>query len=287
MTENVVPAETPEEKTYFDSQGQQPLEKPEPPPEKDTLEMDAEFKQEEKPQVRKVVPLAALHEERKARQALEKQAQEWALERQRYSERMSKLEQMFQQQNAPKAPEKDQDPIGYFDHKTGNVESDLKATKEQLNQLVQQQTQAQREQQFMQWYSNQAREFVKEAPDFGDAYEHFITSWKEEIAEYGLSDPNIALAELRRIERQIVETAARSGLNPARAIYNAAKKRGYGGKKASDAEKMETLQKGTQAAKSLTGGGSPENPPSVKDLLEMSDEDFDKNFDKVMNPRRR
>lgn len=162
------------------------------------------------------VPLKALQEERQKRSEAERRAAE---NERRITEMMARMEQI-QQQLAPQTPEPtppdpETDPIGA-----------LKFQNERLQKLQEEARQQAYEQQLNVVAYRAAVEFKAQAPDYPDAYQYAIKSRAAELSAIGTPDhaiPDI----LRREEMNLIATAHQNGRNPAQAIYEFAKARGY------------------------------------------------------------
>jgi hypothetical protein len=234
------------------------------------------------PEVKKVVPLAALHEERRARQELQRQIAErdrvHAEQMQRINQRLETL--MPQQQ----VPARDTDPVGYLEH------SQTQAMQQAVQQAVQpfmqaQQEQAQRQQQ--EQYVNGLREAVRSSaealrqttPDVEDAGNFVINQRARELMVLGAPE-HVAKVKASQELDQLLMQWAHNQMNPAETAYEFAKARGYMPKaqqQATPAEKIAAQQKGVTAARSLGGGGAPNaGKLTAEALANMSDEEFSK-----------
>lgn len=239
---------------------------------KTEAEKKAEEKAEGKPEAKAeapekkvdTVPHAALHEERERRKELQRQLQEQA-------DRTAKMEERFSQfikVAAPPAPAEEPDPLTRID----NLENKLSQT---LSAADQERKQQHEEQQFVNRYRASAEAFLKDRPDFAEAYQYLLNDRKSELELIGLS-PTEVTKELIANERTIAENAYRAERNPAQVLYEMAKKRGYGASasaapapKAED--KIEQLDKGLKAAKSLGSGGSKPDSGAVWEGLSLAD----------------
>lgn len=261
------------EEKYFESRGEIAPDTETPPP-ADTIEPVAPA--EEAPQgdtvepvepaEAKTVPLAALHEEREKR----KKAQEEARKREADFERLrGRLEVIEERARQVERPAEAPDPLKDLE--------ELKSFKHQVERQRHEQAQLS---DMISRYSTAAKEFEAETPDFKDAYQHVVKSRIEELQAMGYP-PQQAVQIAHANEAEMVAMALNQGANPAERIYALAKVRGYTAKPAKQAtptpaEKLETVQKGQQAARSLSNApGSASKPGSLEALLEMSDEEFD------------
>lgn len=224
---------------------------------------------------------AAMFQEREKRKALQRDLEANKAEVQRVKERFDQI--MYQQQQGEageEVPDPDTDPLGaiqYQNQKLAEAMEQQQQIEYQRQQEVQQQQQAQ---QFMGQYSNTAKEFAKENPDFSDAYSHLMQSRQSELETAGYTREQ-ALQVMRQDEYQIVNNAFQTERNPAEVMYQLAKQRGYVGKAPEVPEsdkKLETIKRGSAASKTLTGtgGGKRSGSPGFDELMDMSDEDFAK-----------
>jgi hypothetical protein len=228
------------------------------------------------PEVKKVVPLAALHEERRARQELQRQLAE---DRRQHQETMARFNQRIEALVTPQrqAPDREQDPVGYLDERIGQVA----LTQQQLIQQNQFREQAQRQAQAMEQAQNHVRsvahEFVKTTPDLGDAVTHLNTMRTRELIALGNDPTQAATRAAQELDEASIAWAV-NGRNPAETAYELAKARGYTPKAAqSAADKIAAQQKGTAAARSLGGGGAVSaGKLTAEALANMSDADFAK-----------
>lgn len=222
------------------------------------------------------VPHAALHEERRKRQQLEAELAEFR-----------KFKEQIEAEKAkPQIPDLATDPVGHFKMATDLTQQELAAIKERQARADQESQRQQAEQRFQMTVIDHERRFVKDTPDYFDAMQHLREVRDQELQMYGVVDPTERQSILHREAMGIAWNAMQTGQNPAQKAYELARFRGYKpGPKA--AEKIDTLKKGAEAAKSLSGkGGEGPAAMSPEALLEMSDEDFDKHFEKVMRGKK-
>jgi hypothetical protein len=229
----------------------------------------------------------ALKEERDRRRASDERAER--LER-TFQEVLKRVPQAPQpgaaQQQKPAEPPKvipdfNQDPIG-------NLQAQLAQAMGKINELqghTQQTTAAQKQQaeynQFVDNYRAATVAYSRTQPDFGEAYNWLAQNATQEIeARY----PGISPQEVQQVvnaeEERIVSHAFRTGRNPAEAIYNFAKARGFKKEPPAPPEnKLARLAAGQKAASSLSGG---KNAPNGQDnltleyLASLQGDEFDK-----------
>lgn len=219
----------------------------------------------------KLVPLAALHEERRARQQLQQERERLLEERARIEERFKVLQEMAQKQPEKPIPAFDEDPAGHLAANLTQNAEQLRALQEQIAQQQQAQQAQQAEQQLRAAAASAAREFMGETPDYPDAYKYVREAKTREWSAMGHT-PDQIQQFFAHAERQISLQAFQRGDNPARALYNVAVALGYrAGVKQSD--NLDAVSKGAKV-KSLASGGKPSSGMSLESLASMSDDDF-------------
>jgi hypothetical protein len=201
------------------------------------------------------VPLKALQEERAKRAEYERKLAD-------YERRMAELEQRTKapEPEAPADPDPETDPIGA-----------LKAAKAELRRMAEETQRQQYEAQLNNIAFNAATQFQQQAPDYRDAYQYALKSRAQELKILGADDATIPQI-LKREELNLIATAVNSGRNPAEAIYEFAKARGYA--KAAPAPVAApapaapdpALQQAKKAvAASASAGGAPASKGEISD----------------------
>jgi hypothetical protein len=249
--------------------------------ENDSQEDDS---QDSQPKQDKKVPYGALHEERERRKELQRQVQEIQRKNQRMEETFQQMMQRLQygqQQPQYQQPTYEEDPLGTLKAKTENLERFLA----QQQQAVQYQAQMEQQQsQFINRYQRSAEAFIQDKPDFKEAYQHLVSTKLQEYQEAGYTGEQ-AKHLLHEDEAAIVAKAYQDGVNPAERIYKIAKMRGFGGGTRSNEQRLNQLEKGVQASKSLssTPGKSGKAAMRLEEIAELPDEEFKKvDWDKLM-----
>lgn len=272
----------------------EPIEKEEPeaveaPAEAEKVEAEPEVKEEEKAPEKPpkgFVPQGALHEERERRKELQRNLalaqQERERERQVLEQRFMQIQNAIAQQNAPKPPEYEVDPLGNVKHTLDETQNELKQLREFQQQEWGRQQQNFQRQQYVGQLTNavtQAEaEFAQEAPDYLEAVKYFKSVRAQQLNALGYDQAQVA--EIMGHEAlTIADTALRNGRSPAEAAYKMAEAAGWKKpepkKEPELAQKMETLQKGTKAAQSLGSGGTPVGKLTVDAVASMADDEFD------------
>ena len=212
----------------------------------------------------------ALSEARREQKELKKRLDEEAKAR---AELDRKFNEFIKAATAQPEPDKTTQPVDYFEHKYKKLEQELaqeRQWRQQQEATRQQQTQYQ---QFQYAVTQAAAPFINQTPDYGDAYKHVMETKYEELKLAGLPEEHIP-AQIATWEAQFAAHNMNSGANPAERLYALAKRLGYQGKPKpkSEAEtKLETVQRGQEAAKTLSGGGEAVEL-SLATLEQMSDE---------------
>ena len=228
-----------------------------------------EKKEEVQPE--KLVRLEALHEERGKRKELAKQVEQ--LRRQQEQERAvlnDRLQQLYAMQQ-PQPQIDPNDPIAVHDHALRSQQQQLAEIQQNQQWIHAQRQQQEQEGQLVNWARMQALEYSKEKPDFNDAYKHVANQRAAMIAASGVA-PEEAMQRLRNDELWFYYEAQRQGKDPAEALYQLAQSMGYRGK--GGEQKMQTLQKGVEASKSLGSGGAVSGNPTPEQIANMSDDEF-------------
>jgi len=240
----------------------------------ETVEEAPEEATEEKEKP-KFVPHAALHEERVKRQALEKEASDLRSWQRQMMDRIQQAEALRAQEAAPKPPSLDDDPIGAIVHKLDTVEGRLQA------QAQMQQRQAE-EQQWNQYVERDRQQFMAQAPDYPDAINHLAENRANMYRALGYADHEVT-ALLNQDASAFAVRSRQTGMSLSQMLYNAAKASGYQPQPAGEetAAKLATIAKGQETTRSA-GAGRAKASLTPADLLNMSPEDFNKHWDKVM-----
>jgi hypothetical protein len=118
---------------------------------------------------------------------------------------------------------------------------------------------------------NAAVQFAQTAPDYRDAYQYALKSRAQELAILG-ADQNAIPEIIKREEMSLIDTAVRTGRNPAQAIYEFAKARGYAQQASAPVAAAApvvpdpALQQAKKAvAASASAGGAPASKGEISD----------------------
>lgn len=237
----------------------------------------------------KFVPHGAFHKERERRKATEAELQTYREKMARADERLSVLNEIISTGESPVAqqqakpaeeaapPDPEVDIFGY-----------VKWQAEKIKQLeTEHQTQArQRENarlatEVQSFYRNDAMAFVKETPDFADAYQYVAQSYAQELRAKGLNDQQIQ-AQLMAEESAIAYQSMVQKQSPSKVIYEMAKARGWTPKGAAPSngqpaaqQKIANIQQAQKVTATLSGAGSSGGEGlTAEALANMSEEEF-------------
>lgn len=254
----------------------------------------------------------ALKEERDRRRDIEQQLAEERRQRQVLDERTNLLLQRIAgapaptpAPEAPKIPERDQDPIGHFDQRIAPLEQAVR----ELAQGTQQQRQMTQAEQVMQQVVGacQAQEerFRAEAPDYDSAAQFLRESRDRQLQAIGMDNPLERRNWIDNEARQIAVRAVQTGKNFAQMIYATAAASGYTKAPAASAEdaaaaaagaaavdpaaRLEIQRQGQQQARSLGTARGSAPPPALtaQRLAEMPEAQFNAMLEKMTPGQKR
>lgn len=310
---------SPEEQKYFESRGEAEVAKPEEKAEKQeeskpeseakveakTEAEDGEeeadetpLKEGEKGNQGRFVRHGAFHQEREKRKALEKEVRDRDEKLARLDERVKLINEALtrpaQQQEADQTPpDPETDIFGYLKH----LGSEVASLKGGVTEVKKTNEQATAQSETLNTYRSDAARFANEHKDFGDAYQFAITARDKELEALGYTDPAQRAALINQEEQWIVTEALKAKQSPAERIYRFAQVKGFKApapkveeKKpaGNGAEKIDQINKGLEASKTLSGvGGGEGGELTAKMLAEMSDDEFAAWMDKTPKSKQR
>ena len=265
-------------------EGAQPLPEPTPEPEPGsagpTVQPSGvpagEPSPEPKPRDERMVPLAALHEERAKRKQLEASQHEQSQRFDKLQERLDKLQSL---RDAPPEVSYEENPGEYLrrnQEAQAKELAELRQQREQQDQMTEQQRKAV---QFESHVQAREQEFAQANKDYAEAAEFLRKSRVEEYMAAGLSFEQ-AQAETNLDRAKFAYNALLRDRNPGEVFYELAKTRGY---KAANGEKeqpkvdLEQIQKKMETTTSLgPSGGAATGELTLDQLAGMTDEEFEK-----------
>lgn len=229
------------------------------------------------------VPLKALQEERQKRAEYERQLQDYQRREQEWQQWAAQQQQAQQPpQEQYVEPDPETDPIGALKAaqqrlQTIQAEAQERAYVEQLNTVAYQ----------------AATQYQQQVPDYQDAYRYALNSRAQELVALG-TPPQAVQQILHQEELRLIDTALQNRRNPAEAIYQFAKARGFQGKTAPIAEAAPApapvatpdpvlQQSRREVAASASAGGAPasKGTPSVADIANLNGAAFDAAWNKM------
>lgn len=244
-------------------------------------ELDREVEQEQIQQHGRKVPLAALHEERQRRQALELQLQAQAQQLQQLLAQQQAVQQaQLQAQQEAEIPSFEDDPQGYILAREKQFRQELenlKGGQGQPQQVPVQQLEAQVLQEAAVYgpaVSEAEARFEAVNPDYQQAFDHV---WQTVDANLRAAHPGVNEQQLGMLRTanlvDFAKTCRVQGIDPAARIYESAQKLGF--KPASRAPRKEPP---TSLANAHGSSRAPDERGNVRasDISEMSEAEFDK-----------
>ena len=227
----------------------------------------------------------AYNSERLKRSELKKelasQAKKTEIIEQNLRQIMEKVNAVPQQQAAdePAPPDSEEDPIAYTQYQLDKLNKQVTDQQRYLQEQNQRNQTQQQYKQFIDVYTESAKEFATGTPDFNNAYQFLNDHRMNEYLESGY-DKKQATEFLREDEMAIVAKAYKEGINPAERIYNIAKYRGYANKPVAAAPppKLDRIERGIKASKSLGSSGAMNTNTgfSIDSIDTMDFTEFDK-----------
>lgn len=231
--------------------------------------------EETQPKEEKLVPLAALHQERAQAKELKRQLREQQTQMQAFQQQQLEMMRYMQAQQMPQqqVPDEATDPLGFQSAGIKYVAGELNQLKQQQIAGQQQAHQAQQFQQFVGTVDAHEQAYAKEAPDYFEAINWAKARKVGEYEALGIS-PQEAKARVEYDAASIAHMALTNGESPAEVGYRLAKQMGYRRRGVSDEQKLQ-MQKAGQAA-ALPGGsaGGSGGGLSLDALAKLSGSDF-------------
>lgn len=231
--------------------------------------------------------------------ALEKERQERALEKGRYTE-LASIVGLLEKTgavtgNEPEAkteavkPDPKIDAIGAIEFTLARLEAMERQAKEREEQTVKSRGRTE----LNSYFENDVAAFEKTHPDFKEALSHLISAKHAEFEGYGVTDKATRDQMLLKATEDMIEDAKKNGQSAAERLYTAAvkafryAKADAATKDAGDANRrLDAVKSGIAAAASLSGGGGGGNPDTL-DLAKMSEDEYSALMSKLTPAQRR
>lgn len=241
---------------------------------------ETEEPKEEKEPEKTAVPLPFMMREREKRQIAEAERDTY---KEKYEQDINTLKEQIMelrsQAKQPEAPNPDDDPVAYLQHtqeqKLNEVNSKFSELQAKLDEKDQTSQQTEQINQLKTYLGQYEDSFKAQTPDYYDALNHMRQKQVQYLQTKGY-DQNSAAQYILNQEFEKAVQLMGVGYNPAQLIYEEAK-RDYGYTPPSKdepaanpkAEELKNLDENLGDS-GKSGGGA-----SVKDLITMSDEEFD------------
>ena len=281
MNDEVIGSLDASEQAYFENGGEESQtpaddqQEPAPQAAEENSNQDAE-QDAEQPKQTKTVPLAALHEERAKAKEMRQKLQQLEEQTRVGNERLRQLAAFVQQRSAqaqPQIPEFEQDPAT-------NLHARLQQTEARQQELAQiaisQQQEAARQaaiNDLKREVARQEAEYAAKAPDYHQALEHLKTAEINALVAIGY-DENTAVEVITQNFGSMAWQLRQQGESIPEKVYALARARGYNPQQVTSQQKMQTVQRGVSAAKSLGNGGKVSTNLSLESLANLPSEEF-------------
>lgn len=246
----------------------------------------------------KVVPLKALHAERRKRKDLDAQLRDVKEQIVRYDERFKSIADRLreqaearakpQQDDEPAPPDPEEDIFGY----TKYLEGRLQKIEGGLGEANKARQAEQELSGIVDTYRTDAIAFARKHADFADAYNMVIGKRHEQLEKIGVTDPQERASMIAEEEMGVVERAIQANRSPAETMYNLAQTFGYTPpdpeaadatgateqtKTNGSADKIKKLAMAQEKEVSLSSASGSEEPTiDLEALANMDEEEFSK-----------
>jgi hypothetical protein len=234
------------------------------------------------------VPLATFLEEKKARKELSSKLSEYEKQIAEFKGKFAIIDRLKLPGEAAQAapagpPNPEEDIFGAVKHLTEELTGIKKESAEQKAAREASEKQAAEQKVFVDKYRSDANAFEQTNPDFKAAYNFLLNSRAAELKAIGYDTPEALHNALIADEMAIAQMAFERGKSPAEMLYNLANQRGYKKEagaetgKNSAAEKLEAIERGQAANKSLSNAGGSSGDPEMtaEALIAMPADEFE------------
>lgn len=233
------------------------------------------------------VPLATFLEEKKARKELSGKLSEYEKQIAEFKGKFAIIDRLKLQGETESAaptgpPSPEEDIFGAVKHVGETVAQMQKAAADAKAAQEAAEKQAGEQKVFVDKYRKAADEFEQVNPDFKAAYNFLLNARAAELKAIGYDTPESLHNALIADEMAIAQMAFERGKSPAEMLYNLANQRGYKKEQAADAkssaaEKLEAIERGQAANKSLSNAGGSAGDPEMtaEALIAMPADEFE------------
>lgn len=234
------------------------------------------------------VPLATFLEEKKARKELSGKLTEYEKQIAEFKGKFAIIDRLKFAGEADPAtpagpPNPEEDIFGAVKHVGETVAQMQKRIDDAEKARADSEKAATEQKVFVDKYRSDAAAFEQTAPDFKAAYNFLLNSRAAELKAIGYDTPEALHQALIADEMAIAQMAFEKGKSPAEMLYNLANQRGYKKEaaaesgKGSAAEKLEAIERGQAANKSLSnaGGSAGDQEMTAEALIAMPADEFE------------
>jgi hypothetical protein len=233
------------------------------------------------------VPLATFLEEKKARKELAGKLTDYEKQIAEFKGKFAIIDRLkFAGEAEPAAPAGPPSPevdiFGAVKHVGETVAQMQKAAADAEKAKADSEKARADEKVFVDKYRKACDDFEAETPDFKAAYNHLLNARAAELKAIGYDTPETLHNALIADELAIAQMAFEKGKSPAEMLYNLANQRGYKKEQAADAksaaaEKLEAIERGQAANKSLSNAGGSSGDPDMtaEALIAMPADEFE------------
>jgi hypothetical protein len=234
------------------------------------------------------VPLATFLEEKKARKELSGKLSEYEKQIAEFKGKFAIIDRLKLPGEAAEAapagpPNPEEDIFGAVKHVGETVAQMQKRLDDQAKAAADAEKAATEQKVFVDKYRSDADAFEQTNPDFKAAYNFLLNSRAAELKAIGYDTPQALHEALIADEMAIAQMAFQKGTSPAELLYKLANQRGYKKEAAAEpgkgtaAEKLEMIERGQAANKSLSNAAGSSGDPEMtaEALIAMSAEEFE------------
>jgi hypothetical protein len=233
------------------------------------------------------VPLATFLEEKKARKELAGKLTDYEKQIAEFKGKFAIIDRLkFAGEAEPAAPagppNPEEDIFGAVKHVGETLAQMQKRIDDAEKAKADSEKAATEQKTFVDKYRKACDDFEADTPDFKAAYNFILNSRAAELKAIGYDTPEALHQALIADEFAIAQMAFEKGKSPAEMLYNLANQRGYKKEvadpnKGKAAEKLETIERGQAANKSLSNAGGSSGDPEMtaEALIAMPADEFE------------
>jgi len=210
-----------------------------------------------------------LQEERRSRQALEKELEEHRAQIGQYADLREELSQWRKERKSSQEAVQDDgyssDPIGYLKRE---IDTHRTIIQQEMTRREEEAKRKEEETKLSRDASQQVDDYRRAHPEYDHALKYVVDQWSREFQAMGLSQYEIQSA-LDNQARSVMNYARSRHMNPAQLVHNIATSRGFSAPDSTDSF-------GQYPSERRLDRGSDSLPDRLRSISEMSDDEFDK-----------